>query len=291
MKAAFVGLVGRPSAGKSTLLNRLCGHKISIISPVPQTTRNRVRGICNAAEGQLVFIDTPGFHLSERKMNLHLTELVSRTLEEAELVLYLVDGTRPAGEEERSLIALLEPHAASTVVALNKADLPTARIDEARRVMASVFPSERVLAVSALSGAGVPELLAALWRLAPEGERMYPEDYYTDQGPEFRITEIIREKAIQQTREELPHCLYVELSDLEMRDEEGVIWARGFIFVERESQKGILVGRGGERIKTIVRQAQEELAGLFPHPVHLDLRVKTRPKWRSDERVLRRLIS
>ena len=120
MKAAFVGLVGRPSAGKSTLLNRLCGHKISIISPVPQTTRNRVRGICNAAEGQLVFIATPGFHLSERKMNLHLTELVSRTLEEAELVLYLVDSTRPAGEEERALMALLEPHAETTVVALNK---------------------------------------------------------------------------------------------------------------------------------------------------------------------------
>lgn len=291
MKAAFVGLVGRPSAGKSTLLNRLCGHKISIISPVPQTTRNRVRGICNAADGQLVFIDTPGFHLSERKMNLHLTELVSRTLEEAELVLYLVDSTRPAGEEERALIGLLAPHAEATVVALNKADLPTARIDEARRALGGVFPSERILAVSALSGAGVPELLAALWRLAPEGERMYPEDYYTDQSPEFRIAEIIREKAIQQTREELPHCLYVELADLEQRDEEGVIWARGFIFVERESQKGILVGRGGERIKTIVQQAQEELAGLFPFPVRLDLRVKTRPKWRSDERLLRRLIS
>src|SRR4030042_920663 len=111
MKAAYVGLVGRPSAGKSTLLNRVCGHKISIISPVPQTTRNRVRGICNAAEGQLVFIDTPGFHLSDRKMNLLLTDLVARTLQEAELVLYLVDCTRPAGEEERALVALLASHA------------------------------------------------------------------------------------------------------------------------------------------------------------------------------------
>jgi GTP-binding protein Era len=291
MKAAFVGLVGRPSAGKSTLLNRICGHKISIISPVPQTTRNRVRGICNAAEGQLVFIDTPGFHLSDRKMNLHLTDLVARTLEEAELVLYLVDSTRPPGEEERALVALLAPHAGTTVVGLNKTDLPSARIEDARQALVGALPGERIFPVSALSGAGVPELLGALWKLAPEGQRMYPEDHYTDQNPEFRITEIIREKAILQTREEVPHALYVELSDLEMREQEGLIWARGFLFVERESQKGILVGKGGERIKAIVRAAQEELRELFPYPVQLDLRVKTRPKWRSNERLLRRLIS
>jgi len=289
MKAAFVGLVGRPSAGKSTLLNRICGHKISIISPVPQTTRNRVRGICNSPVGQLVFIDTPGFHLSERKMNLHLTELVSRTLKEAELVLYLVDCTRPPGDEERALIALLAPHAGTTVVGLNKTDHAAAKIDEARRALP--FPPQRVFPISALTGAGVPELLAELWTLAPEGERMYPEDYYTDQGPEFRIAEIIREKAIQQTREEVPHALYVEISDLEMREQEGLIWARGFIFTERESQKGILVGKAGERIRSIVRAAEEELEGLFPYPVQLDLRVKTAPKWRSNDRLLRRLIS
>jgi GTP-binding protein Era len=141
-----------------------------------------------------------------------------------------------------------------------------------------------------LSGEGLEPLLAALWRLAPEGDPMYPPEYYTDQTPEFRIAEIVREKAMRDLREEVPHALFVHIEDLEMRADNTELWARGFIFVERDSQKGILVGRGGERIRATVRDAEAELAGLFPYAVKLDLRVKVRPKWRRDEALLSRLL-
>lgn len=288
LKAATVGLIGRPSSGKSTLLNRLCAGKVAIVSPVPQTTRNRIRGICNGAAGQLVFIDTPGFHLSERKINLHLRELCLRTLKEVDVILYLVDVTRAFGEEERALLAALRGEERRLVVALNKIDASPSVKEAAVRELAAAFREPRLFPISALTGEGVEALLAALWQLSPEGERLYPDDRYTDQDPEFRIAEIVREKAIRDMREEVPHALYVEIADLEQRGER--LWARGFICVERDSQKGILVGKGGERIKGIVRDAEAELAELFPCDVKLDIRVKVRPKWRRDEALLNRLI-
>ncbi len=290
MKAAFVALVGRPSCGKSTFLNRVCGGKVSIVSPVPQTTRNRVRGIHNGPPGQLVFVDTPGFHSSERRMNLRLRELALEALEEADLVLYLVDVTRPPGEEEQALCGALRGLEDRLVVGLNKIDVQPNHRALAERELSAALRSPRLYPVSALSGEGLEALLAALWQLAPEGEAMYPPDYYTDQTPEFRIAEIVREKAIRGLREEVPHALYVHIEDLEMRNDNTELWARCFLFVERESQKGILVGRGGERIKATVRDAEAELGSLFPYPVKLDLRVKVRPKWRRDEALLSRLI-
>jgi GTP-binding protein Era len=290
MKAAFVALVGRPSSGKSTFLNRVCGGKVSIVSPVPQTTRNRVRGIHNGPPGQLVFVDTPGFHSSQKRMNLRLRELALAAIQEADLVLYLVDVTRPPGEEERALCGVLRGSEDRLVVGLNKVDVQPNHRELSERELFAALRSPRLYPVSALSGEGLEALLSALWQLAPEGEPMYPPDYYTDQTPEFRIAEIVREKAIRDLREEVPHSLYVQLEDLEMRNQDTELWARGFIFVERESQKGILVGRGGERIKAIVRDAEAELARLFPYPVKLDLRVRVRPKWRRDEALLARLI-
>ena len=290
MKAAFVGLIGRPSSGKSTLLNRLCGGKVSIVSPVPQTTRNRIRGMFNAPAGQLVFVDTPGYHLSEKRLNLHLRSLALQTIEESDALLYLVDVDRAPGEEERALMGLLRPHENRLVIALNKTDLEANNLQVFERELHQAFGSPRLFPISALTGAGLEPMLTALWELAGEGERFYPEEYYTDQSPEFRIAEVLREKAILQTRQEVPHALYVEMSDLEQRKEGAELWARGFLCVERESQKGILVGRGGQRIKAIVREAEEELAGLFPYAVKLDIRVKTRPKWRQDEKLLARLI-
>jgi GTP-binding protein Era len=290
VKSAFIGLIGRPSCGKSTLINRICGHKVSIISPVPQTTRNRVRGIYNAPEGQLVFVDTPGFHLSERKMNLYLKQLAFRTLKEVDLVLYLLDATRLPGEEEGAIMGVLAGYEDVLVIGLNKIDVAGNVAEQIRTELPETLRSAGVFLLSGLTGEGVPSLLDALWELAPEGQRLYPEDYYTDQDPAFRIAEIVREKAIAHTREEVPHALFVQMSDLEMQ-EEGHLWARGFIYVERESQKGILVGKKGERIRTIVRESEAELAELFPYPVRLDLRVKTRPKWRKDDGLLRQLIT
>jgi len=291
VKAAFVGLVGRPSSGKSTLINRICGQKVSIISPVPQTTRNRVRGIYSSDRGQLVFVDTPGFHLSEKKINVHLKELATRTLSEVEIVLYLIDVSRPPGDEERALIELLRDLEKKVIIALNKIDVEEGHVEETQAELRQTLSQAPIQLVSALTGRGVDALLDVIWERAPEGQRMYPDDYYTDQSPEFRIAEIIREKAILQTRQEVPHSLFVDISDMEMKDGDSYLWVRGFIYVERETQKGIVVGKGGEKIKNIVRSAEQECNELFPYRVKLDIRVKTKPKWRKDEGLLKRLIT
>lgn len=290
MRSALVGIIGRPSAGKSTLLNRLCGAKVSIVSPVPQTTRNRVRGILTRPGGQLVFMDTPGFHLSEKKLNRYLTDLVSVTLGDSDIVLYLVDGTRPFGEEEHALIQRLRSSAKPCIVAFNKSDRKGRFWQEIRSKVAEALPGAAMHEVSALEGTGVEDLASALLAMAPEGDQLYPDEFYTDQDPPFRIGEIIREKAIAHTRAELPHALYVRLEDLEMSDDGERLRVRGFILVERESQKGIVVGRGGEKIHAIVREAEQELRDIFPYVVELDLRVKVDRDWRKRDPLLKRMI-
>ncbi|HET6487177.1 MAG TPA: GTPase Era [Spirochaetia bacterium] len=290
LKSATVAVVGRPSSGKSTLVNALCGGKVSIVSPVPQTTRNRVRGILTAPAGQLVFIDTPGFHLSEKKLNQYMGSLVNAALAEVDVVLYLLDGTREPGTEERALIDAIRTAAKPAVACVSKKDLESESRELVRRVAAQELPGARLLEASALTGEGLDGLREALFQLSPEGEQLYPPDYYTDQTPEFRISEIVREKAMLQTREEVPHALYVRIEDLEMRQEGAFLQARGFICVERESQKGIVVGRGGEKIHTIVSEAERELAEIFPYPVRLDIRVKVDREWRKRDPLLRRLI-
>ncbi len=289
MKSAFVSIIGRPSSGKSTFLNKICGHKVSIISTVPQTTRNRIRGILNSDKGQLVFIDTPGFHLSDKKINLRLKELVFKAIKEVDVVLYLLDVSRAPGEEELLLMDLLAGVQDRLVIGFNKIDIKENYLDQAEKEILNAFRKPRVHEISALNGQGLEELINDIFALAPEGERLYPEEYYTDQPPEFRISEIIREKAINSTHSEVPHAIFVDISDLEMR--ESMLWARGFIYVERESQKGILVGRNGVKIKTIVRTAEQELNEIFPYQVKLDIRVKVRPKWRKNDNLLKNLIN
>jgi GTP-binding protein Era len=285
-KFAAVAVVGRPSSGKSSLVNRLCGGKVSIVSPVPQTTRNRVRGVATTPRGQLVLIDTPGLHDSRRKLNLALKGLVSSSLADVEIVLYVVDLSRRPGDEEQAIADLVSTFHGIRAVALNKAD-----VAPGHRAEVEGFLAERGLRgepVSALTGEGVEALRERLLDLAPPGEPAYPEDYYTDQEVEFRISEIIREKAMEQVRQELPHALYVEMADTERRGQG--LWARAFVCVERESQKGILIGKGASRIREIRLASERELAGIFPYPVSLDLQVKVRPNWRHRDDVLRRLI-
>ncbi|WP_304226698.1 GTPase Era [Gracilinema caldarium] len=295
-KAAFVAVVGRPSAGKSTLINTLCGQKVSIVSSVPQTTRNMIRGIVNREMGQLVFVDTPGRHISEKKLNRKLVELADRALEESELVLYLIDASRPMGAEEEELARAVQYSRAypdRTVIAINKVDdkrADPATVHTFLKEKLPGIPEERRREISAKNGTGVQELLQFLFALAPEGPRLYPEDTYTDQDVQFRIAEIIREKAINNLREELPHSIYVDVADTELRNDGQRLWVRAFILVERESQKGIVVGKGGEMIKTIRQSAQKELNRIFDWKVELDLRVKVASDWRQNDAVLRRLI-
>ncbi len=286
----MVAVVGRPSSGKSTLVNALCGAKVSIVSPVPQTTRNRVRGILNDPRGQIVFIDTPGFHLSQKKLNTYMTDLVSATLSEVDIVLYVVDGTRGTGDEERAIQQAVRRASRPLVTCMNKHDSPGPDWQAIRTAVEEALPGVPMLEISARTGDGLADLKELLFTSAPDGDQMYPEDYYTDQTPDFRISEIIREKAMLQTREEVPHSLYVRIEDIEMRDDGATLWARGFVCVERESQKGIVVGRAGERIKSIVHEAEQELSEIFPYAVKLDLRVKVDREWRKRDPLLKKLI-
>ena len=293
-KSAFVAIIGRPSSGKSTLLNTLCGEKVSITSSVPQTTRNKIRGIVNDPRGQLVFLDTPGYHRSERKFNLYLRDLAESTLQESDAVLYVADLSRAPGAEENDVLALLQATALPKLCALNKVDLPRTLEQSYRELLAERSPATPLFLISALSGEGTKALLDALFAAAPEGEPFYDADFYTDQAPEFRIAEIIREKAIARTQQEVPHALYVEIADMEMREgateEDRALWVRAFLNVERDSQKGILVGKAGAQIRDIRLEAQRELNDIFPYRIHLDLRVKVQHKWRSRDPLLRRLL-
>ncbi len=290
MKSAVVAVVGRPSAGKSTLVNALCGAKVSIVSPVPQTTRNSVRGILNGEDAQLVFIDTPGFHLSAKKINTYMTGIVSSTLEQVDIILYVVDGSRPAGDEEKAISEAVRKSGKPVVLCLNKKDSAGDAWTAIKESARSAMPDAALFEISARSGEGLEPLRAKLRELSPAGEQMYPPDYYTDQTPEFRISEIVREKVTLATREEVPHAVYVRIEDLEMHDEGETLWARGFICVERESQKGIIVGKGGDKVRAIVREAQEELSEIFPWTVKLDIRVKVDRDWRKRDPLLKKMI-
>jgi len=305
-KAAFVAVVGRPSAGKSTLVNQICGEKVSIVSAVPQTTRNAIRGIINREQGQLVFIDTPGRHKSEKKFNKKLTDISGRAVDDSDIMLYVLDASRLPGPEEAEVAALLAPCADRTIAAINKIDLAGVQRGGIYEFLGQALPGlskDRCFEVSAKNNTGIEALLAALYDIAPEGEAFYSEEFYTDQEVEFRIAEIIREQAVNRLRQELPHALYVEIADVEFSGKDAPhdnapqndapqnskLWVRAFIVVERESQKGMVVGKGGTMIKAIRLAALKELGNIFDWKIDLDLRVKTGKDWRHNDRILRRL--
>jgi len=296
-KAAFVALIGRPSVGKSTLVNLLCGAKVAIVSAVPQTTRNAVRGILTRPEGQLVFVDTPGRHISERKFNKKLMDVSNRALDDSELVLYVLDASRAPGPEEEAVAGRLKGFEDRLIAAINKTDAVAAEPEKIRVFLEKALPqlpTSRRFEISCLEKKGIEPLLDCLFDMAVEGDVLYPEEYYTDQDVSFRVSEIIREKAISRLKEELPHSIYVEVADLELRDgdsesERKRLWVRAFIITERESQKGMIVGKGGEMIKAIGRASRKELNVIFDWKVDLDLRVKTGKDWRHNDKVLKKI--
>ncbi|HNY16587.1 MAG TPA: GTPase Era [Treponemataceae bacterium] len=292
-RAAIVAIIGRPSAGKSTFLNTASGEKVSIVSPVPQTTRNAIRGIVNGSRGQLVFIDTPGYHESDKKFNLLLKSVARDRLPESDCVLYLVDASREPGREEEVICEMLEPVAGKVVIGINKTDLVDAKPGAVRLFLQSHLPSvgsDRIFEISAEKDTNIDPLLIRIFDLAPEGEPMYPEEFYTDQDVDFRIAEIVREKAILNTREEIPHAIYVEIADLEMRKGGKELWVRAFLVVERESQKAMVIGKGATMIKKIRLSAMRDCNKIFPYHVQLDLQVKVNKNWRQKDPIIGRLM-
>lgn len=291
-KCASVAIVGRPSSGKSTLVNTICESKVSITSPSPQTTRNAIRGIYTDTRGQIIFTDTPGYHNSEKAFNRHMLEIVEKQLEECDSVIYLIDATRAPGAEEDRISFMLSGLSVPVICCINKNDIASAQqIETTRKYLAFHMPGRKVFDLSAKEDNGIDDILIELFANAPEGELMYDENARTDQNLEFRITEIIREKAMNSVSAEIPQSIYVELSDMEYDQENAKVWIRAFITVERESQKGIMVGKGGANIKNIRVASFKEIKKIFPElKLELDLRVKVNGKWKSNEFTLKNVF-
>ena len=292
-RTAIVAIIGRPSAGKSTFLNTACGEKVSIVSPFPQTTRNAIRGIVNGERGQLIFIDTPGYHESDKKLNIILKSIAHDRLPESDCILYLIDASREPGIEETTITEMLKSASGRVVVAINKIDLPKVQIGMVKLFLSQHLPdvpSERIFEISAAKDRNIDPLLIKLFEMAPVGDALYPEEYYTDQDVDFRISEIIREKAMLNTREEIPHALYVDIADMEMRKNGKEMWVRAFLVVERESQKSMVIGKGASMIKKIRLEAVRDLNKIFDYRINLDLQVKVNKNWRQKDPVLGRLM-
>lgn len=285
-KTGFVSIIGRPSSGKSTLINTICGYKISIVSKHPQTTQFIVRGIYNDENSQIIFIDTPGFHHFNSNLNRGLSNLAVRTLSEGDLILYLIDTTREAGDEELDIIEKLKSVEQKVIVVYNKIDIEGENkkniINSIRKELAPEYEVE----LSALTGKNLDELIKIIQDNLPLGPLYYPDDYVTDQSIPFRIKEIVREKIFINTKEELPHSTYVEVDDCDVTEKK--ITCHATIFVERDSQKGIIIGNKGDMIKKIGKEARIELKEIFERNVNLFLKVNVHHKWKKKDNFLRK---
>lgn len=287
MKSGFVALVGRPNAGKSTLLNRLVGQKLAIVSDKPQTTRNRIVGVRQHEGGQIVFVDTPGVHKPLHRLNVRMVDTTVDALGEVDVIAVVVDASEPGGAGDNYLMNLVRKAKAPRVLVLNKVDLvdKPSLLPRLEKYQSEVGFADLV-PVSALTGENVDRLEEVLLSHLPEGDPLYPEDYLTDQPERFFVAELVREQVLSQTHDELPFSTAVIVDKFDESGGHGLLGLYCTIVVERESQKGILVGKGGARIKAIGTAARLELETFFDARVFLDLHVKVRQGWREDDRVL-----
>jgi GTP-binding protein Era len=286
MQSGFVSLIGRPNAGKSTLLNALVGAKVAIVSDKPQTTRSRITGVKNVpGGGQIVFVDTPGIHKPLHRMNVRMVDAAIDTIREVDLLAFVVDASAKPGKGDRFVLDVVKRAKIPVILVLNKIDLIKKTkllplIDAYRRE----HDFKAIVPVSALTGDGMEVLEHALLANLPEGEALYPEDYLTDQPERVMAAELIREKLLRHTRDELPFTTAVVIDQFEQTDTLLRLFAT--IVVDQESHKPIVLGRRGEMIKRIGTEAREELERMFETKVFLDLHVKVKSDWRDDERLL-----
>ena len=278
-RSGFVALIGRPNVGKSTLLNRLVGHKVAITSPVAQTTRHRLRGILTRPTAQLVLLDTPGIHKPHHLLGERLVQVARSAIGEVDLVLLLMDGSTPPGRGDAHVMQMLRHCADRVVVGLNKQDLVTPqRAAQFQRNYHSLVGDCPFFGCSALSGAGCDRLVEDLSRRLPEGGHLYPPHAISDQPERLLLAEQIREQVLRLTREEVPHSVAVRIEDI--REERHCTRISALVLVERSSQKGILIGKGGAMLKAIGAAARLQMQTLIAGAVHLELFVKVSPHWR-----------
>ncbi|HEY6706872.1 MAG TPA: GTPase Era [Actinomycetota bacterium] len=291
MKSGLVALVGRPNVGKSTLLNALLGQKLAIVSDKPQTTRSAVRGVLHRPEGQIVLVDTPGLHKPRTLLGQRLNDLVRGTLSEVDLVLQLVDAAAGVGAGDRFLAAELAKVPTPKLGVVNKMDAASrAKMAAALQAAADLADFAEVVPVSARDGTQLDLLVELILGHLPEGRPLYPEGHTSDEPEQHLVAELIREKALAVVRDELPHSVAVLVEEMGPDPErEDLLVIRAFLFVERASQKPIVVGKGGSVLRDIGTRARAELEALFGTQVYLDLRVKVAKEWQRDPRQLSRL--
>ncbi len=287
-RSGYVSLVGRPNVGKSTLLNTILGEKVAIVTPKPQTTRNRINGIKTLPHAQIIFIDTPGIHKPRQRLGEAMNRSAFEALEEVDIVLFMVEPEAPRSGD-LFVIERIKLVDKPVFLLINKLD--TVRKNEILPVIeaySKLYPFKEIIPLSALKTNGIDVLLETVLKYIPEGPKLYPDDIVTDQMERFMAEEIIREKIMEATQEEVPYSSAVEIEQWQVRDD-GVVFIQANIYIERDGQKGIIIGNKGSRLKSIGTKARHDIEGLLGTRVFLELWVKIKKDWRSDERTLREL--
>jgi len=286
-RSGFAAIVGRPNVGKSTLLNKVVGQKIAIMSDKPQTTRNKIRSVLTREDAQVVFIDTPGIHKPQHKLGELMVEAARSAFNEVDVILFVVEATSPPGGGDRFIMEQLRGVKTPVFLVINKMDLVE---KDALLPLIAQFRAEldfaEVIPVSAATGENVDRMLDVLVQRLPEGPQYYPGDMITDQPERFVMAELVREKVLHLTREEIPHAIAVEVEEVRERGKD-TVFVKANIYVERDSQKGIIVGKGGQMLKKIGQLARADIENLLGSKVFLDLWVKVKKDWRNRENFLR----
>ncbi|HKA34167.1 MAG TPA: GTPase Era [Candidatus Binatia bacterium] len=289
-RSGYVAIVGRPNVGKSTLLNRLLGQKIAIVSPKPQTTRNRIAGIRTTDASQTIFLDTPGIHRARSLINRRMVDVALNTLGEVDGILWLVDARDRLRKDDEEIAERLKPLSATVIVLLNKIDaVAKGKLLPLMQRLAELLPGREIIPVTALKGDGVEVVLDRIEKLLPEGPRYYTEGEITDQTERFLAAEIVREKVFLRTREEIPYGTAVTIDEFTEKEEKRLIVVKATIHVERETHKPILIGRRGAMLKEIGTEAREELEKILGCKVFLELFIRVDPGWTQDPNALSEL--
>jgi len=287
-RSGFVSIIGRPNAGKSTLLNSMMGEKVVITSDKPQTTRNRIKGIHNIPGAQIVFIDTPGIHRAKSMLNKYMVEEALASIKEVDAILFLVEADAPAGSQEALILELLAEVRTPVILVINKIDLvPKDALLERMGTYGRMYAFREIIPVSALTGDGVGLIVDAVYNHLPEGPLYFPDEILTDLPERFIVAELIREKVFRLTRDEVPYSVAVEIESFKERPDGSLISISAVINVERDSQKGIVIGKKGEMLKKIGMQARREIEQLLDTKVFLELFVRVRKDWSENRQMLR----
>ena len=289
-KSGFISILGRPNVGKSTLFNRLLDEKIAIVTQKPQTTRNRILGIKNVEGGQFIFLDTPGIHKGRTELNRRMVRTAMASGRDADLLLFLIEASSSLVEEEREMMESLRGVKGIPFLVINKIDLVRKEtllpmMDQYRKV----YPFQKIIPISATTGEGVDVLLDEIMKSLPESPPYYPEDMITDQTERFLASEIIREKVIHQSYQEIPYSTAVTIEEFKEHPEKNLVVIKGTVHVERDSQKKILIGKGGQKLKSIGEMARKELEAFLGSRVYLELWVNVERDWTRNPRALNRL--